>query len=97
MDGLDGDDAPTPKGVSLWKQWLGGFGKAFGQPPKKRLRVCESISLGEKRFVAVIQVDGEQLLVGGSSNSLSVLARMERSPAFLDVLRKQIEQGRSSK
>lgn len=56
------------------------------QRTKKRLRVCETVSLGEKRFVAVIQVDGEQFLVGGSSNSVSTLARLERKD-FADVYR----------
>jgi hypothetical protein len=56
---------------------------------QKRLRVCESVSLGEKRFVAVIQVDGEEFLVGGASNSISTLARLDRSQKFSDVLRQQ--------
>lgn len=62
---------------------------------RKRLRVCESVSLGEKRFVAVIQVDGEQFLVGGSSSSISTLAHLERRQEFADVLRSQGEQGLS--
>ncbi len=59
---------------------------------KKRLRVCETVSLGEKRFVAVIQVDGQQFLVGGSSSSVSTLARLEGSREFSDVLQRQCEQ-----
>ena len=59
---------------------------------RKRLRVCETVSLGEKRFVAVIQVDGEQFLVGGSSTSISTLAHLERRQEFADVLRSQGEQ-----
>jgi len=56
---------------------------------RKRLRVCESVSLGEKRFVAVIQVDGEEFLVGGASNSVSTLARLERPREFSDLLQQQ--------
>jgi len=56
---------------------------------QKRLRVCESVSLGEKRFLALIQVDGEEFLVGGASNSISTLARLERSQKFSDVLSQQ--------
>jgi len=59
---------------------------------KKRLRVCESVSLGEKRFVAVIQVDGEQFLVGGSSSSVSTLAHLERSREFSDVFERHCAQ-----
>jgi flagellar biogenesis protein FliO len=65
------------------------------QHAKKRLRVCETVSLGEKRFVAVIQVDGEQFLVGGSSSSVSTLAHLESAPQFSDVLRQQARQDMS--
>ncbi len=53
---------------------------------RKRLRICESVSLGEKRFVAVIQVDGEQFLVGGAANSLAMLAQLDSRRTFADVL-----------
>jgi hypothetical protein len=59
---------------------------------KKRLRVCESVSLGEKRFVAVIQVDGEQFLVGGSASSVSTLAHLERPREFSDVFQRHCKQ-----
>lgn len=59
---------------------------------KKRLRVCESVSLGEKRFVAVIQVDGEQFLVGGSASSVSTLAHLERPREFSDVFERHCKQ-----
>jgi len=56
---------------------------------RKRLRVCETVSLGDKRFIAVIQVDGEEFLVGGASNSVSTLARLERPQEFSTVLRQR--------
>jgi len=62
---------------------------------KKRLRVCESVSLGEKRFVAVIQVDGEQFLVGGSANSVSTLAHLERSREFSEVFERHCKEDSS--
>ena len=46
----------------------------------RRLRVAETVSLGEKRFVSILQVDGEQFLVGGSSASLVLLAKLEEKP-----------------
>lgn len=54
---------------------------------KKRLRVCESVSLGEKRFVAVIQVDGDEFLVGGAANSVCTLARLQGPQEFPDLLK----------
>ena len=59
---------------------------------RKRLRVCESVSLGEKRFVAVIQVDGQQFLVGGASNSIAMLAQLDKQAAFSDLLRQSCTQ-----
>ena len=70
----------------LMRVWDWVLRKLSTQNTKKRLRVCETVSLGEKRFVAVIQVDGEQFLVGGSSNSVSTLARLEYKN-FADVYR----------
>jgi len=47
------------------------------QPRKsRRLRVCETLSLGERRFVAIIEFDRQEFLVGGSGNSLELLARL---------------------
>ncbi len=57
--------------------------------PKKRLRVCETVSLGEKRFVSVIQVDGEQFLVGGAAGSVATLARLEPAQQFSEVLKQR--------
>lgn len=63
------------------------------QQAKKRLRVCETVSLGEKRFIAVIQVDGEQFLVGGSSSSVSTLAHLEQPCGFPESLRRSYQGG----
>ena len=65
------------------------------QQSRKRLRVCETVSLGEKRFVAVIQVDGEQFLVAGSSSSVSTLARLEKTPDFSEVFGRNYQQDSS--
>jgi len=46
----------------------------------RRLRVAETVSLGEKRFVSILQVDGEQFLVGGSSSNIVLLAKLEGKP-----------------
>jgi hypothetical protein len=34
------------------------------------------LSLGDKRFLAVIEFDRQEFLVGGSGNSLALLARL---------------------
>jgi flagellar biogenesis protein FliO len=75
------------------KTWSYLFERLKSQQDKKRLRVCETVSLGEKRFIAVIQVDGDQFLVGGSASSVSTLAHLEPPRAFSEALRRSYEQG----
>jgi len=43
---------------------------------RRTLQVCETANLGERRFVAVIQFERQRFLIGGSSNSLTLLARL---------------------
>jgi len=43
----------------------------------RRLRVCETLSLGERRFLAVIEFDRQEFLVGGTGTSLELLARLQ--------------------
>lgn len=50
----------------------------------KKLRLMETVSLGEKRFVAVIEVDGQRLLIGGGASGVSLLRSLENVPAAGD-------------
>jgi Flagellar biosynthesis protein, FliO len=45
--------------------------------PERRLRLRENLALGERRFVAVIEFEEERFLIGGTSASLVLLARLE--------------------
>ena len=73
-----------PEGATLLATWglqVRHFGqwaqRALRSRHPRRLRVRETLSLGEKRFVAVIEYEGQELLVGGSGNSFALLARLE--------------------
>jgi flagellar biogenesis protein FliO len=48
---------------------------AWGARPKK-LSLCETLSLGEKRFVAVVRFEKRQFLVGGTGQSIALLAEL---------------------
>jgi flagellar biogenesis protein FliO len=52
----------------------------------RRLRVSETVSLGEKRFVAVIQIDGLQYLIGGGATNVALLAQLNAKESFGDLL-----------
>jgi hypothetical protein len=46
----------------------------------KRLHVSETISLGEKRFVAIVVVEGREFLIGGGVSGMSLLAQLGAAP-----------------
>ena len=65
---------------NLW-QWT----RRAANPRKaRRLRVCETLSLGERRFVAVIEFDRQEFLVGGTGNSLELLARLQEGTVITE-------------
>ena len=43
----------------------------------RRLRLSETLSLGEKRFLAVVQFQHQEFLVGGTGSSIALLARLD--------------------
>jgi len=51
-----------------------------------RLQVSETVGLGEKRFVSVIQVNGLRFLVGGSSTNVTLLTQLDDKEQFVDML-----------
>ena len=58
--------------------------------PTRRLRVAETVSLGEKRFVAVVQVDGRHFLVAGGPTNIALLAQLDTQENFGEVLKKTL-------
>jgi len=64
-----------------------GCALRFSRSASRRLRLCESLPLGEHRFVAVVEFDGESFLVGGTSASLVLLARLGRAEFGAEAVR----------
>jgi len=87
MEANAASEATSPTGVAwavalknLW-QWV----RRAVKPRKvRRLRVCETLSLGERRFLAVIEFDHQEFLVGGSGNSLELLARLHEGTVIAE-------------
>ena len=52
----------------------------------KAMRLCETISLGEKRFLAIVQVDEERILIGGSASTVALLTRLPEKEQFSTLL-----------
>lgn len=56
--------------------WLWGRVLRLSRRAPRRLRLCESLPLGERRFVAVVEFDAARFLLGGTASSLVLLARL---------------------
>ena len=72
----------------LSKLWIWIQAKKMARSQSRRLQVVETVSLGEKRFVAVVQVDSLQFLIGGGPTAVSLLAQLNGAESFGEVLKK---------
>ena len=52
--------------------------RAFGA--EKQMRILETLSLGEKRFVALLNVEGRKFLVGGGASGVSLITPLDPAP-----------------
>lgn len=48
---------------------------------KRSLQLCETLPLGEKRLLAVVQCEGHRFLIGATNQSISVLERLDPGAA----------------
>jgi flagellar biogenesis protein FliO len=49
---------------------------------ERSLRVCETLSLGERRFLIVVQFEQRRFLIGATSQSISLLQRLDDRAAL---------------
>lgn len=59
-----------------WARLLRLQQQAASRQRGRKLRLRETLPLGEKRFLAVVQFEQEQFLVGGTGQSIALLARL---------------------
>jgi hypothetical protein len=64
---------PGPGMVARGWAW---FQAKLAQTATKRLRVAETVSLGEKRFVSIVNVEGREFLIGGGTSGVTLLAQL---------------------
>ena len=84
-------EAPQPSLLSRAFSWL----KVRGAAPKQ-LSVLETVSLGEKRFAAILQADGRRFLIGGGTTNVTLLAQLDETIASIDDLETLAELTESS-
>jgi flagellar biogenesis protein FliO len=44
---------------------------------EKTLRLCETLPLGEKRFLAVVQCERQRFLIAATNQSISLIERLD--------------------
>jgi len=47
------------------------------QRRKRQMSLCETLPLGEKRFLAIVEVDHQRLLIAATGHSVSLLQRLD--------------------
>jgi Flagellar biosynthesis protein, FliO len=67
------------------------FSRAFGwlrvgNAVPKQLQVVETLPLGEKRFVAILNVEGRKLLIGGGASGVALLTQLDDSTEDFDEM-----------
>jgi hypothetical protein len=67
---------PPPKQPNGFSRVLSWLNRNYSISKSRQLRVAETVSLGDKRFVAVVQVEGRKFLIGGGTAGVSLLTQL---------------------
>jgi hypothetical protein len=79
---------PAKPQPSKLGRWLGDlFHGRLKLMAEKKMHVVETVSLGERRFVTILQVEGRKFLIGGSSSNVSMLASLDGSEDPAEMLK----------
>ena len=63
-------------GEGLWARFCALAQRMFSQRAPRKLRVSETLALGEKRQLMIVECGGRQLLIGAAGNFLTTLAEL---------------------
>jgi flagellar biogenesis protein FliO len=59
----------------LW-QWLMALGRRWHARPSRQLRLRETLALGERRFLAVVEFERQKFLIAGTGSSVAMLTAL---------------------
>jgi flagellar biogenesis protein FliO len=62
-----------------WKVAAASFGRSRHV---RHLALLETLSLGERRFLAIVRCGGERFLLGATGNSIALLTRLDAESEF---------------
>ena len=77
---------PQPAGAGLLGRAWTWLQKSNKFTAVKQLRVSETVSLGEKRFVALVNIEGQKFLIGGGSSGVSLLTQLGTNESSTEAL-----------
>ena len=61
--------------AKMW-QWLIALRRSWGSHPSRQLRLRETLALGERRFLAVVEFERQKFLIAGTGNSVAMLTAL---------------------
>jgi len=67
-------------GVPGMLRWLVSKQRAWRSGLPRQLCLRETLALGERRFVAVVEFERQKFLIGGTGSSLAMLANLGAAP-----------------
>ncbi len=77
-----------------WQDVWNSLARVRVRRKSRELRLCESLSLGEKRVVAVIQYEGQRFLISAGAQSVNLLCRLDAAAEFPELLSQWCERQR---
>lgn len=76
----DSGTTPPPSLLRGLFEWIRTLSRrVFPAHEPRRLRLCETLSLGNRGYVAVVRYHEHRFLVGGTSGSIVLLAEIKKS------------------
>jgi flagellar biogenesis protein FliO len=71
--------------LSVVKNFLAGVRSIHHGRRQRSMRLCETLPLGDRRYLALVEVEGRRFLVGAAPNSLSLLAQLSSPEPFSEI------------
>ena len=56
--------------------WLAALGRSLSSHPSRQLRLRETLALGERRFIAVVEFERQKFLIAGTGTSVAMLTAL---------------------
>src|SRR5262249_42726297 len=67
--------------ISPWMSCIAGALRSVRiKKTPRNLEICETLSLGDRRMLLVVQVDRRRFLIGATNQSIALLDRLDERP-----------------